>query len=84
MCAYSENIGLEPDEEVGAVKVKDLKEGLLSQIVNWLNEVFMMDELNDRDTGDFSHAVVDKIQENERAMMQLQSNTREQGISPKL
>lgn len=70
--------GLEPGEGAGSAKAKDPKEEFLSQIISRLNEIFLMDELTDNDLVNFANTVADKVTENERAMMQFRTNTREQ------
>ena len=74
----AEQYGLEPGEGAGSAKAKDPKEEFLSQIVARLNELFLMDELTDKDVVNFAHTIADKVSENERAMEQFRGNTREQ------
>jgi len=74
----AEGYELEPGEGAGSAKAKDPKEEFLSQIVARLNEIFLMDELTDKDLVSFAHTIADKVSENERAMEQFRSNTREQ------
>ena len=69
---------LEPGEGAGSGRPKDPKEEFLSQIVARLNEIFLMDELTDKDVVSFAHTVVNKVSEDERAMEQYRNNTREQ------
>ena len=76
----AEDYGLEPGEGAGSAKAKDPKEEFLSQIVTRLNEIFLMDNLTDKDAVNFLYTVAVKVQENERAMMQFKSNTREQAM----
>ena len=74
----AEQYGLEPGEGAGSAKAKDPKEEFLSQIVARLNELFLMDELTEKDVVNFAHTIADKVSENERAMEQFRGNTREQ------
>jgi len=76
----AEGYELDPSEGAGTAKAKDPKEEFLSQIISRLNEIFLMDELSDKDCVNFAHTVADKVSENERAMMQLRTNTREQAM----
>ncbi|NNE54436.1 MAG: type I restriction endonuclease subunit R, partial [Flavobacteriales bacterium] len=76
----AEGYDLEPGEGAGSAKAKDPKEEFLSRIISRLNEIFLMDELTDKDLVNFAHTVADKVSENERAMMQLRTNTREQAM----
>ena len=74
----AEDYGLEPGEGAGSAKAKDPKEEFLSQIVARLNELFLMDELTEKDVVSFLYTIADKVSENGRAMEQLNNNTREQ------
>ena len=76
----AEDYGLEPGEGAGTAKARDPKEEFMSQIISRLNEIFEMDELTDKDTVNFLRTITDKVSENERAMIQLGSNTREQAM----
>ncbi len=73
-----EGYELEPSEGAGSAKAKDPKEEFLSQIVSRLNEIFLMDELSDKDVVSFAHTVARKVSENERTMEQYRNNTEDQ------
>ena len=74
----AEDYELEPGDGAGSAKAKDPKEEFLSQIVARLNEIFLMDDLTDKDVVSFAHTVVNKVTEDQRAMEQYRNNTREQ------
>ena len=76
----AEDYGLEPGEGAGSARAKDPKEEFMSQIIGRLNELFVMDELTDTDLVSFARTVHAKVRQNERAMMQLRNNTREQAM----
>ncbi|MCF1428828.1 MAG: type I restriction endonuclease subunit R, partial [Shewanella sp.] len=61
---------LEPSTDIGSAKAKDKKEEFLSHILEKLNEVFITDNLTDKD----------KLTENETVMSQIANNTREQAM----
>ena len=46
---------LEPGEGLGTAKPKDRQEEFLSQIINRLNEVFVTDQLTDKDMVNYSY-----------------------------
>ena len=62
----------------------DLDNAVLSHYrlskIRQLNELFVMDELTDTDLVSFARTVHAKVRQNERAMMQLRNNTREQAM----
>ena len=74
----NEEYTLDSAEGAGSAKAKDPKEEFLSQIVARLNEIFLMDELSEKDVVSFAHTVASKVSEDERAMEQYRNNTREQ------
>jgi type I restriction enzyme R subunit len=71
---------LEPGDALGSAKAKDPKEEFLSQIVARLNELFITDELTDKDMVNYAHTVKDKVMENERVMRQILENSSEQAM----
>ncbi|MDQ7003263.1 MAG: type I restriction endonuclease subunit R, partial [Ghiorsea sp.] len=72
--------GLEPGEGLGSAKAKDKKEAFLSQIINRLNEIFLVDELTDKDMVSYAYTIRDKVSENLVVMKQIQNNTSEQAM----
>ncbi|MCG6202875.1 hypothetical protein [Psychromonas antarctica] len=79
----SENSGeykLEPSNDIGSAKAKDKKEEFLSQILVRLNELFITDELTDKDLINYAHTVRDKLKENMAVMTQIANNTPEQAL----
>jgi len=71
---------LEPGEGLGTAKAKDKKEEFLSQIITRLNELFITDELTDKDLVNYAYTIRDKIGENELVMKQIANNTPEQAM----
>lgn len=71
---------LEPSNDVGSAKAKDKKEEFLSHILDKLNEVFITDNLSDKDMINYAFTVRDKLTENEAVMTQIANNTREQAM----
>jgi type I restriction enzyme R subunit len=71
---------LEPSNDIGSAKAKDKKEEFLSQILVRLNELFITDELTDKDLINYAHTVRDKLQENLAVMTQIANNTPEQAL----
>ena len=71
---------LEPSSDVGSAKAKDKKEEFMSNILARLNEVFITDNLSDKDMLNYAHTVRDKLSENEAVMTQITNNTREQAL----
>lgn len=69
---------LEPGEGLGTAKPKDRQEEFLSQIINRLNEVFVTDQLTDKDMVNYAYTIRDKLGENIKVMMQMQHNSAEQ------
>ncbi len=76
----SDEYKLEPGEGAGTAKAKDKKTEFLSQIVHRLNELFITDQLTDKDMLNYLYAVRDKIRENKQVMLQLANNTPEQAM----
>ncbi|PUE25880.1 hypothetical protein B9Z38_05905 [Limnohabitans sp. MMS-10A-160] len=78
-----ENTGeykLEPGEGLGTAKPKDKKEEYLSQIINRLNEVFVTDQLTDKDMVNYAYTIRDKVGENIKVMKQIENNSAEQAL----
>jgi type I restriction enzyme, R subunit len=71
---------LMPGEGLGSAKAKDIKEELMSQIINRLNELFITDQLTDKDLVNYAYTIRDKVSENKRVMMQIANNTPEQAM----
>ena len=71
---------LEPNNDVGSGKAKDKKEEFLSQILERLNEVFITDNLTDKDMVNYAYTVRDKLSENSAVMTQIANNTPEQAM----
>jgi len=72
--------GLKPGEELGSAKAKDKKEEFLSQIINRLNELFITDELTEKDLVNYAYTIRDKVSENALVMSQIDNNTPEQAM----
>lgn len=71
---------LEPGEGLGTAKAKDKKEELLSQIIERLNELFIIDELTEKDMVNYAYTIRDKVRENKLVMSQIANNTPEQAL----
>jgi type I restriction enzyme R subunit len=71
---------LVPGEGLGSATAKDKKEELLSQIVERLNELFVTDELTNKDMVNYAYTIRDKVSENHLVMQQLANNTAEQAL----
>jgi len=71
---------LVPGNEAGTAKAKDKKEEFLSQIINRLNELFITDELTDKDMVNYAYTIRDKISENKLVMSQIANNSAEQAM----
>ncbi|MEP3632384.1 MAG: DEAD/DEAH box helicase family protein [Shimia thalassica] len=72
--------GLEPGDGLGSGVAKDKSEEFLSQIIERLNDLFAGDGLTDDDVVNYAQTISDKVRENERVMMQIANNTREQAM----
>lgn len=72
--------GLQPGDELGTAKPKDKKEELLSQIISSLNEIFIADNLTEKDMVNYAYTIRDKVRENEQVMKQIANNTPEQAM----
>lgn len=71
---------LEPSNDVGSAKAKDKKEAFLSQIIDKLNEVFITDNLTNKDMLNYAFTVRDKLTENASVMSQIANNSPEQAM----
>ncbi|MGI2881894.1 type I restriction endonuclease subunit R [Vibrio furnissii] len=71
---------LQPSSDVGTAKPKDKKEEFLSRIIDRLNEVFITDNLTDKDMINYAFTVRDKLTENQTVMSQIANNTPEQAM----
>ncbi len=67
----SQNAGeckLEPGDELGTAKPKDKHEEFLSQIISRLNELFIPDQLTEKDLVNYAYTIRDKVSENTLVM----------------
>lgn len=71
---------LQPGEGLGSAKAKDKKEEFLSQIIYRLNELFITDQLTDKDMVNYAYTIRDKVGENALVMKQLANNSPEQAL----
>jgi type I restriction enzyme R subunit len=71
---------LEPGEGLGTAKPKDRQEEFLSQIINRLNEVFVTDQITDKDMVNYAYTIRDKVGENLLVMKQIENNSPEQAM----
>ena len=71
---------LVPGEGLGSAAAKDKKEELLSQILERLNELFVTDQLTEKDMVNYAYTIRDKVSENQLVMQQLANNTPEQAL----
>ena len=71
---------LEPGDALGSAKAKDKKEEFLSQLISKLNEIFITDQLTDKDLVNYAQTIRDKVGENEQVMKQIKNNTPEQAM----
>lgn len=78
--AGNEGDGLQPGNDVGTAKPKDRKEEFMSQVLGRLNELFITDNLTDKDLISSLHATCGKISENKKVMKQIANNTPEQAM----
>lgn len=72
--------GLTPGEGMGTAVAKDKKEEFLSQIISRLNELFVTDQLTEKDLVNYAYTIRDKVSENSSVMNQIANNTREQAM----
>ncbi|TKB07454.1 type I restriction endonuclease subunit R [Desulforhopalus sp. IMCC35007] len=78
--ANSDEHKLEPGDGLGTAKAKDRKEELISQIITRLNELFITDELTDKDLVNYAYTIRDKVLENATVMLQIANNSPEQAM----
>ena len=71
---------LEPGDGLGTAKAKDRKEELISQLISRLNELFITDELTDKDLVNYAYTIRDKVLENAQVMLQVANNSPEQAM----
>ena len=71
---------LEPGEGLGSAKPQDQKEEFLSQIISRLNEIFVADQLSDKDMVNYAYTIRDKVSENAIVMQQIENNSAEQAL----
>jgi type I restriction enzyme R subunit len=71
---------LDPGDGLGSAKAKDRKEELISQIITRLNELFITDELTDKDLVNYAYTIRDKVRENAVVMLQIANNSPEQAM----
>ncbi len=71
---------LEAGGGAGTATPKDKKEAFLSQIIERLNEVFITDNLTDKDMLNYAHTVSDKMSEDDLVMKQIANNAKAQAM----
>lgn len=71
---------LEPGEGLGTAKPNDKKEEFLSQIISRLNEIFVADQLSEKDMVNYAYTIRDKVSENDTVMQQIENNSAEQAM----
>ena len=71
---------IKPGAAIGTAKARNSEEELLSQIIERLNEVFITDNLTDKDMLNYAYTVRDKLAENTAVMQQIAVNTPEQAM----
>ena len=76
----SEDDKLEPGNDIGSAKAKDKKEEFMSQILERLNDLFVTDNLTEKDMINYAYTVRDKLAENATVMKQIENNTAEQAL----
>lgn len=76
----AEEYRIEPGNDIGTAKPKDKKEEFLSNILARLNDLFITDNLTDKDMLSCVYMVRDKLSENQAVMTQLANNTSEQAM----
>jgi type I restriction enzyme R subunit len=76
----AEEYKIEPGNDIGTAKPKGKKEEFLSNILARLNDLFVTDNLSDKDMINYAFTVRDKLSENQAVMTQIANNTREQAM----
>ena len=69
---------LEAGGGAGTATPKDIKEELLSKVINRLNEVFAGEDFTDKDKVNFMNTIWDKVKENEIVVKQFSNNSTDQ------
>lgn len=69
---------INPSNDIGTAKPKHKKEEFLSNILKRLNELFITDNLTDKDLINYAFTVRDKLSENQAVMAQIMNNSPEQ------
>lgn len=76
----SPDYNLTPGDELGTGKASEKKEEFISQVIRRLNEIFITDNLTDKDMVNYANTVRDKVIENQQVMNQIANNSREQAM----
>lgn len=76
----SPEYGLTPSDSVGSAKPKDKKEAFLSKIIERLNDIFVTDNLTDKDMVNYAYTITDKLRENTVVVNQVANNSSEQAM----
>ena len=71
---------LKPGSELGTGKAKDAKQEFLSVIIKRLNDVFVTDNLTEKDMINYAITIRDKLSENKLVMTQIANNSPEQAM----
>jgi type I restriction enzyme R subunit len=71
---------LEPGEGLGTGKPKDKQAEFISQIISRLNELFITDQLTEKDLVNYAYTIRDKVSENALVMQQIANNSTEQAM----
>ena len=72
--------GLKGGEAAGSARAKDKKEERLSLIIDRLNELFITDQLSEKDLLNYASTIRDKLSENQSIMDQIANNSPEQAM----
>jgi type I restriction enzyme R subunit len=76
----AEDYKLVPGDDLGTRVPRDRKEELLSQIISRLNELFITDNLTEKDLVNYAYTIRDKVSENAIVMNQIANNSAEQAM----
>ncbi|WP_299011738.1 DEAD/DEAH box helicase family protein [uncultured Shewanella sp.] len=71
---------LAPSKEGSGAAPKDPKTELLNEIIERMNDLFIEDGLSENDMLNYANTIMGKVSENEVAMDQVSSNTKEQAM----
>ena len=74
------DFGLKGGEGAGSARAKDKKEERLSLIIDRLNELFITDQLSEKDLVNYAYTIRDKLSENQSIMDQIANNSPEQAM----